>query len=97
MTLFGKLTQPEPSRNPPTLAEVFNEASGTSAVVLHTLEAQADQLVDANLALDDVVMRAGSEMESLRQLRDAAIDQRRRNSEAIKCLTSALHPEPESR
>ncbi len=97
MTLFGKLAQPEPTRNPPTLAEVFNEASGTSAIVINELEQKVDQLVDANVALDDVVMRAGSEMESLRQLRDAAIDRRRRNSEAIKCITSALHPEPEPR
>ncbi len=97
MTLFGKLTQPEPTRNPPTLAEVFNEASGTSAVVVGELGRQVDTLLDANIALDDVVMRAGSEMETLRQLRDAAIDQRRRNSEALKCITSALHPEPEPR
>ncbi len=97
MTLFGKLTQPEPTRNPPTLAEVFNEASGSSAIVFGELDHQAARLVDANVALDDVVMRAGSEMESLRQLRDAAIDQRRRNSEALKCITSALHPEPETR
>ncbi len=85
---------PEPTRPPPSVEECFNAASAEAAAVYLALHEQLDHLVDANQALDDVIMRAAAQEDHLRSLRDEALSQRRRNTEAIACLSSAIENAP---
>jgi hypothetical protein len=53
-----------------------------------------DLLVDANLALDDVIMRGTATVDHLEEIREEALAQRRRNTAAIECLTQAIENAP---
>ena len=84
-----RLEVSEPSQDPPPITSVFNAATGASASAVDGLGATIDQLVDANIGLDDVVMRATSEIDRLQVILSAAMAQRARNLQVIACLESA--------
>lgn len=79
-----------PAAQPPTLEDVFNGASASSGYAKSIFQDAVDELVSANSALDDVEMRATSEIDRLTQLRDAATSQRKANVSTIENLQALI-------
>lgn len=71
---------------PPTLEDVYAGAAASAAYAKGVFQDAVDELIAANDALDDVVLRATSEIDRLARLRDEALADRRANAVTVENL-----------
>ena len=75
---------------PPTVEAVYASALASAAWATSVFQEAVDELIQANVDLDDVVLRAQSEIDRLTQLRDEATAQRRANVQTVENLQALI-------
>ncbi len=92
MSLFPTrtVTVEVPAPTPPTLSDKLNGAAASSEYARSVFRDAVDELVAANAELDDIEIRATSEIDSLTEIRSEAAARRRANVETIEKLQALI-------
>lgn len=75
---------------PPPVEDVFGEALALADYARIVFKDAVDDLIQANVDLDDVVLRVTSEIDRLADLRDRATAQRRENVQTVERLEALI-------